>query len=174
MKRIVFKAIIDRLKAELNTPEVLAIYKPITHFDRFRNQFAKEDQENVIPKPAILIEFVPHPWKDQSRGVQEAQVDIKLHIGQASYETFQEGLTNADQALLTLDYLELVHQAMHNFSHECFTNLTRVAEGEDTNYDHVIVDTLTYRTTLLDASAAKNRNKEKKNISICVLPNDTE
>jgi hypothetical protein len=172
MKRVIFKAIIDRLKAELNTPEVLAIFPALTHFDRFRNQFAKEDQENLIPKPAILVELVPHTWKDQSQGVQEAQLDIKLHIGQASYATFQDGLTNEEQALLTFDYLELVHQALHNYSHECFTNLTRVAEGEDTNHDHIVVDTLTYRTTILDTSAATNRKKTSQAITFAVLPKE--
>ncbi len=166
--------IAERLDQELNKTAVTAIHGKLDFIARYNNQFDTDDQELAIPEPAILIQFLDTEWKTQSRGIQQGDTLIVLHVGIDSIADDNYYSSNKDKALLIDAYMDLIHKAMQGFQADCSGSLNRISSAEDSNHDHKFVQTMTYKSSITDNTASKAAQlTEKENVGIEVVREKT-
>lgn len=165
--------IAQRLDQELNTAPIIAEHGKLDFIARFNNQFEREDQELAVPKPAILIQFLDTAWSTKSRGIQEGDTLIVLHVGINSIADDNYYSSNRSQALLIDAYMDLVHKAMQGLQADCIGSLDRVSSAEDGNHDHIFVQTMTYKSSIIDNTASKAAQLTEKDVDVTVVREKT-
>ena len=135
----------------------------LRHVRLFNNQFDRMEQEDTFLFPCLFVEFNELEWVQKSRGLQEANALLRLHVGFESLET---------EELDVFDLIDEIQLVLQDFSGECFTAMSRESETQDTDHDNVMVWIMDYATRITD-EAGLRRNKLVRtslngiNIEVC-------
>jgi len=165
--------IAEKLDQYLNTAPIIADHGKLDFIARFNNQFTSDDQELALSDPAILIQFLDTEWQSKSRGIQEGDTLIVLHVGVNSIADDNYFSDNKDKALLIDAYMDLVHKAMQGFQADCIGSLDRISSAEDANHDEKFVQTMTYKATITDNSASTAAKLTEKKVDVEVVREKT-
>lgn len=137
--------IFNDLKTRLGT------IQGIKHVGLWNNQFARENVENAFLYPCVFIQFTNSNFRELTRGVEQFDSIITLHIGFESYKT-------EDTFILQLK--QDVYKAVHRFQPNTGCSmLLRVDEREDFDHPNVQDYQQDYKTTIKDADANTNGTK---------------
>ena len=117
----------------------------VQHVALWNNQVSNENMEIPFLYPAIFIQFTNDNFKEYSKGIQDFDSVITLHICFESYAT-------DDTAILTLK--ETVYSAVHKKTQTATNSpMYRVAERENYDHNNIQVYEQDYRTTIKDFGA---------------------
>lgn len=162
MKKQLYIALSKRLLKEV--PE-------LKYVARYRGQPNDAEKARVFARPAVFVQFGRIDWRRELQGIQEGDCDLLLHVVYDSWsDSFRQKKAGSDDGaaassqekdLAEFDVLEKIHQALEGWSGESWVGLTRVAEDLDTEVDHLVVELVSYRTRLRDASAWTLRNDDE-------------
>jgi len=133
----------------------------IKTFGLFNNQFNNEKNVNAFQFPCVFLEFGNIGWLSQSKGIQQGETLIRLHIGFETYKT-DNNSNRIDQSNSEIGFLDLVskiHVAINGFDGEYFNPLLRVSEQQNTDHDNVLVWVAEYRTMITDDGAETRYSK---------------
>lgn len=161
MKKIIFEAIAGYLAEKLNTPEMIAKYGSVDYISVWNDQFNAEDEEHVIPKPAIAIDFpAADGWKTATNNWQTGSLVISVYV---AYHTIADSNFFAsdlekEESMKRFDYLQDVQILLQGLNLGAAGKLSRTNEYQDTNADHISVDRIDYLTTVEDCLADPDRN----------------
>jgi len=168
-KKILFQSIKQRLKdevAEFNGVK----NKPVAELGIriFNRQDLDPERHNVLPLRFVLVEFSQTEWLQETRGTQKGTVTVTVRVG------FNSPNNDKLDESGFFDFEEAVHKALHGFGGDCFTNLQRIADRADENFDHVYIQEIDYSTELTDDSAAENNKLISKTISTLKVTKDLD
>ena len=158
MYRDAYINIATQLDAKLNLPSVISEHGELQYIAQFNNQFNTSEEEHVIPKPAILIQFLDSDWKSKGKRQQEALTTIKVFVAQHNIADDNFYSTNKTDALKIDAYMDLVHVALQSFSTTGLGALNRVRSQQDESHDHIFVQVMEYEAKILDCSADVTQN----------------
>jgi len=153
MKKIIFEAIAGYLAANLNTPELIALYDEVMYIGLYNAQFSTDEEEHAIPKPAIAIDFPSSDgWKSATSNQQVGEMIISVYI---AYDTKAESNFFGSpedklESMKRLDYLQVVQNLLQGFEMGAGGQMSRINEFQDANYDHVSIDRIDYMTRVED------------------------
>ncbi len=156
MKAELFEAIALRLKEKMNTTVLKSTYGPLNYIARFRNQF--EDPNEALPRLAVAIEFSEIRFETQSKLIQEATFEVRIHCYNASLKKQKMGLTEVE-GLATLQYLAEINKALQGWKPDCFSTMIRKQEIDDVTYDNKLKDIIVYEIMAVDRSADKRNDQ---------------
>lgn len=151
----------------------LVAHAPLVRtIDLWNEQPTFHAQELPIITPAVYIEFLGIDWNTIGTGpIQHGYCTIRLHIAQHIVaDTFAidtATATNQPLALARFAILQQVHDALQNFANPNLKSLNRIASDIDTNHDGLLVDTINYRTTIIDDLVTTNANNP---YTIAIMP----
>lgn len=151
--------IAERLNQELNKTTVIDEHAKLDFIARFNNQFSREELENAVPKPAILIQFLPTTWTTKGKQLQEGESTIVIHIGMKTIADDNFFSNTKAEALKTDAYVDLVHKALQGFSAPCLGALSRTSSETDEDHSEIFVEKLFYSSVITDASSHSDIGK---------------
>ena len=134
MRKLIYLSLIDRLKGltdETGQPEV-------KHIDLWNEQVEFIEQEEPFGTPAVFVEFRPVRWATLGGTVQQADVDIRLHIVTPWKGSAKDGSIFQQDALERFALLERIDRCLFNLQGAeggtsfCMTRRT----GSSTNHNH--------------------------------------
>lgn len=150
--------IAERLDAILNQTTVSSVHGKLQFIALYNNQFQTSNQEHVMPKPAILIQFADADWKTKANGIQQADCLIRLHIGMHNIADDNFYSSTKSEALKVDDYLDIIQEALQGFSAECLGSMKRTKSYHDESHDHIFVQVMEYTASITDDSGNKKKN----------------
>lgn len=124
----------------------------VAWIDLNRGQLNTPEAHYPFPKPAILIHLGEREWEVTGKGVQRVEgAEVKITLVQDNYSQTFDGASNQEEAMqAVLDFPEQVYLALQDVSGEGFSSLNRVSEGETLFDNVIIVDEITFHTTIID------------------------
>ena len=134
MRKLIYLSLIGRLKGlkdDAGQPEV-------KHFDLWNEQVEFIEQEEPFGIPAVFVEFRPVRWATLGGMVQQADVDIRLHIVTRWKGSAKDGSLFLTDALERFDLLNRIDRCLFNLQEAeggtSFCMFRRT--GSSTNHDH--------------------------------------
>lgn len=134
MRKLIYLSLIGRLKGlkdDAGQPEV-------KHFDLWNEQVEFIEQEEPFGIPAVFVEFRPVRWATLGGMVQQADVDIRLHIVTRWKGSAKDGSLFLTDALERFDLLDRIDRCLFNLQEAeggtSFCMFRRT--GSSTNHDH--------------------------------------
>ncbi len=116
----------------------------IKHAGIYKN--VDESKENPNLMPAVLIEFMPHEFRELTFGVQDFDLQIKLHVEFESYK---------DEDIDVLNCVEAVFTKIQHKQYGEFNKLIRISEETDNEMTNKQVYKMIFKTHGKDYSADK-------------------
>lgn len=144
-----YKEIMERIQARI--PGVRWI-------DLDRGQIDDPENHYTIDFPAILISFGDIPWGSIMEKVNHGECEITLRIAYKPYNDSSNHTpeTIRDQALTELGIRQSLNATLQGFAGSNFNELQHVGTSQEPREDGMLVFAETYKTLLVDNSAAKN------------------
>ena len=134
MRKLIYLSLIGRLKGlkdDAGQPEV-------KHFDLWNEQVEFIEQEEPFGILAVFVEFRPVRWATLGGMVQQADVDIRLHIVTRWKGSAKDGSLFLTDALERFDLLDRIDRCLFNLQEAeggtSFCMFRRT--GSSTNHDH--------------------------------------
>ena len=134
MRKLIYLSLIGRLKGlkdDAGQPEV-------KHFDLWNEQVEFIEQEEPFGIPAVFVEFRPVRWATLGGMVQQADVDIRLHIVTRWKGSAKDGSLFLTDALERFDLLDRIDRCLFNLQEAeggtSFCMFRRT--GSSTNHNH--------------------------------------
>lgn len=134
MRKLIYLSLTDRLKRledQTGQPEV-------KHIDLWNEQVEFIEQEEPFDTPAVFVEFRPVRWSTLGGMVQQADVDIRLHIITRWEGSAKDGSPFQKDALERFDLLDRMDNALFNLQGSeggtSFCMFRRT--GSSTNHNH--------------------------------------
>lgn len=159
MYALPYLQIAERLNQELNKTAVKTEHGKLDFIARFNNQFSREELENAVPKPAILIQFLPTTWTTKGKQIQEGESTIVIHIGMKTLADDNFFSDTKTDALKTDAYVDIVHRALQGFAAPCLGALSRISSETDEDHSEIFVEKLFYSSVITDASTSTDIGK---------------
>lgn len=111
----------------------------------WNNQFEREKEENAFLFPCCFIEFNNSNFKDTTRGVQQFDSIVTLHLGFESYK---------DEDTFILQLKQDVYKKVHTLQcGDSASKLLRIDERQNFDHDNIQDYQTDYKTTIKDADA---------------------
>lgn len=137
----------------------------IKHVLLYNSQFQNMDREKSFEFPCVFVEFLQLAWSPKTRGVQEAEATIRLHVG---FENLMR------EELHKFDVIDNeVHKWIEGLEGCNFGKLTRVNEEQDINHDNVYVWIIDYAVIITDESGARIGRLQSTNVTDFPINVDT-
>ena len=139
----------------------LSAISGIKHVSLWNNQYTNEAQENAFLYPCVFIQFTDENFRDTTKGVQQYDSIITLHIGFESYK-------DTDTDILTLK--QTIYAAVHTL--QVGTDNSKLLRvGERQNFDHSNVQDyeMDFKTTIKDADAAITHITQIADLNLTVI-----
>lgn len=128
------------------------------HIGLWNRQVEFVEMEAPIQTPAVFIQFHPFRWKQLGQGIQEAELEMTLHLVSASKATPQHGSSFATGALARFAHMSTLHRDMVAFvgNGEGWMAGTpeRIATDIDHDFGELTDDRQTYRIPVSDAGTS--------------------
>ena len=132
MKKEFYSNIKSRLETKLGDE--------IKHIALWNSQIDNEQTEKPFRFPALFLEFTNIDFRSETSGVQKCDLEFTIHC------CFSQLIDDID----LLDTFQNVASALHLYSDDYFSAITRVSEQMDPDHDRVIDWTITFVCTLTD------------------------
>lgn len=124
----------------------------IKHVGLWNNQFERENVENPFLYPCVFIQFTNDNFAELSKGIQQYDSVVTLHIGFESY-------IDEDTAILTLK--DLIYSSLHKVSNTATSSiLYRIAERQNFDHSNIQAYEVDFRTTIKDFGADQRATTE--------------
>ena len=144
MRKLVYLSLIGRLKGlkdDAGQPEV-------KHFDLWNEQVEFIEQEEPFGTPAVFVEFRPVRWATLGGMVQQADVDIRLHIVTRWKGSAKDGSLFQTDALERFDLLDRIDRCLFNLQESeggtSFCMFRRTGSSTNHNHDELVEDIADY------------------------------
>jgi hypothetical protein len=117
---------------------------------KFVGLWSNNEEQMDIPDllPAIYIEFLPAQYRELTNGIQDFDIDIKLHIIFESYK-------DVDLDVLALE--DKVFSVVHKKQYGFWGQLIRVSDQQDFDHTNVQEFSQIYRARSCKTYTADNR-----------------
>lgn len=125
----------------------------IKHFDLWNQNVDFIDEDRRWNRPAIFVEFKPIRWQTAGQKVQEAVVDIHLHIVTDWYGQTQRDSPKQAQALEYLNIPDKVVGVLQNKMLTLSGCLTRTQSLINHNHERYLDSVEVYQAHIRDNSA---------------------
>lgn len=127
----------------------------IKYFDLWNRQLEFLAEDSPADYPAVYLELLPIQWEDLSHGIQQGELEFKLHI---VTPWFGQTYSNAPAEVSSeqLDYLNLPTIIFKTLQTATITNcnsITRTATEFDHNHEKLIETIESYKCLTIDSSA---------------------
>ncbi len=146
MRKQLYLAIIDRLK---QLTDDLG-HRLVKHFDLWNLNVEFIELERAFEMPAVFIEFCNIEWKTLSGGVQQADVDVRLHVVTRYRGEAADGSPFQADALEHFDLLEKINKALFGLEGNGFKAFKRIGSATNHNHEEIIENVETYRAMVID------------------------
>ena len=123
------------------------------HFDLWIPMLEWLDEEPPFALPAVLIEFLPIRWRQQSQGIRDASIELRLHI---VARRRQPSRNPAPGQMEPTDYLNLpdgLQLCLHGFKSGSFGTFTNTISETDHQFDELAHMIETFTTLATDSTA---------------------
>jgi hypothetical protein len=141
--------------------------KLFQHIDLWNQNVEFLEEDRHWNRPALFIEFKPIVWQTAGERVQEAVIDINLHIVTDWYGQTQEDSPKQSQGLDYLDIPDQVVAALHNLKLTLSGSLTRTQSIINHNHARYCDSIEVYQTHIRDNSAyIENDTVKKTSVSL--------
>ena len=144
MRKLIYLSLIGRLKGlkdDAGQPEV-------KHFDLWNEQVEFIEQEEPFGIPAVFVEFRPVRWATLGGMVQQADVDIRLHIVTRWKGSAKDGSLFLTDALERFDLLDRIDRCLFNLQEAeggtSFCMFRRTGSSTNHNHDELVEDIADY------------------------------
>lgn len=144
MRKLIYLSLIGRLKGlkdDAGQPEV-------KHFDLWNEQVEFIEQEEPFGTPAVFVEFRPVRWATLGGMVQQADVDIRLHIVTRWKGSAKDGSLFQTDALERFDLLDRIDRCLFNLQESeggtSFCMFRRTGSSTNHNHDELVEDIADY------------------------------
>ncbi len=127
----------------------------IQYFDLFNNQFSHLAEETVMRYPCVLVEFPAIQWRSLGRGVQQASVQITLHVAAkiTNGKTFRLfGRKRETDGLAYMRLLDAIHNRLRTLRLPYAGSFVRTSSVTDHDHDALVVSAETYSVLCNDIS----------------------
>lgn len=151
MRKEIYRALKERLLSIREDGETSC--PVIKHIALWNKQVEFMEQESVFPLPAVFVEFDKITWRTQSGGLQDADLNIALHV-----------LTNAvpegyDGDEFHLDLLDKINNCLSGFTSDYMGSMVRVASVPCHDHEEILDDTEVFKCFVTDDSACRKTVK---------------
>ena len=144
MRKLIYLSLIGRLKGlkdDAGQPEV-------KHFDLWNEQVEFIEQEEPFGIPAVFVEFRPVRWATLGGMVQQADVDIRLHIVTRWKGSAKDGSLFLTDALERFDLLDRIDRCLFNLQEAeggtSFCMFRRTGSSTTHDHDDLVADIADY------------------------------
>lgn len=108
----------------------------------YKNVDERKDNPNLMP--AVLIEFMPHDFRELTNAVQDYDLQVRLHVEFESYKDEDIDVLNCVEAV----YVKVAHKQYAGFS-----KMIRISEETDNEMTNKQVYKMIFKTHAKDFSA---------------------
>ncbi|MBK9292582.1 MAG: hypothetical protein IPM52_13300 [Bacteroidetes bacterium] len=161
MRQQLFLALVQRLQLLCRHPngsfymhsQAGHEHQVFRHFDLWSPMLEWLDEEPPFALPALFIEFAPIQWRQQSQGIRDATITLRLHI---VARRRQPSRNPAQGQSMPTDYLALpdgLQLCLHGFKTGSFATFTNTLSETDHQLDELAHLVETYTTLATDSIA---------------------
>ena len=125
----------------------------IRHYDLWNQNVEFIEQDSPFLRPAVFVEFLPHPWDTIMNRVQTATITIRLHIVTDCYAQTADYSPGETQALDYLDLPDKIFAAMQSNAASNSNGFMRTNSIPNHNHETIIDQVEEYTTLINDLSA---------------------
>lgn len=125
------------------------------HFDMWNQNVEFLEQDDPFKAPAAFVEFVPFAWETIGNRVQEATIDIRLHI---VTKWFGQSAKHSPKQSQMLDYLNLPDQVLNELQSleiGSIGTLTRISSEINHNHEKYVDSVEVYRLRVRSEEARR-------------------
>lgn len=137
-------------------PEPQPLFK---HCDLWNRQVEFIEQETQFLTPAVFVEFMPIPWEQLGKNIQEADLTVRFHIVTPWHANTASNIINPEVRATALSYLDIptvlfrqLHGQHGSFGTGNFNALTRVKSIPNHDHERFVDSIEEYRCRLKDLS----------------------
>lgn len=167
MRAQLYLDIQNKLSAIIGT-DGLPVFK---HFDLWNQNTKFIEEETPFQFPAIFIEFFPFTWQQRGLGLQQAEINIKIHV---VTKWFANTAMYSPDQLKAIEYLDLPEKAFAALHCKGTTNtngLMRTNSTTNHNHNTIVDNTEEYKTLITSSTAAMSSQTQVNNTSIVINNN---
>jgi len=128
----------------------------IQHFDIWNKQVEFMAKERPFKFPAVFIEFKPITWRELSAGVQEADIQVHLHLVHKTKASARDASADQSVALAYLDLPDAVNLCLHGWHTAYSGPFVRVQTLPNHDHEEMILETEVYQAKVTDMSAVRD------------------
>lgn len=165
----IFITLADAIMEGLGRPEQQPY--PLKWVDRFVGQYQDAAQEHPIITPAVYLELFVLESTQQSAGVVDSRVQLRVHVVQRwttdghqtmyDQEDPQRLNERREHVRKMYQFVDEVHKVVANFNGCGLASLFRAGLAPDITPDSLVVDVMTYEGTHTDEQALIEARKNK-------------
>ena len=136
-------------------------------------QFLEEDRH--WNRPALFVEFMPIAWETNGQKVQDATVDIHLHIVTDWFGGSPDDNHRQQEALSYLDLPDIVLAKLQNMKLTLSGSLTRTQSIINHNHERILDSVEIYQARIRDNSAMiVNQRVEATAVTLKITTDETQ
>ncbi|MFR9574281.1 MAG: hypothetical protein SNG79_01315 [Rikenellaceae bacterium] len=137
----------DQTLEEIEKGEISPQYA-VKHICLWNRQVEFAEQENIFETPAVFIQFGKIAWRAQSGRVQDAEVEISLHVvTTAKPEEYDDEFH--------LELLDSINTILHGYSCDSFSTMGRIASIPCHDHEELLENIEVFRCHVRDTGAVK-------------------
>ncbi|MDK2909661.1 MAG: hypothetical protein PWR20_1228 [Bacteroidales bacterium] len=129
----------------------------IRHVALWNRQVDFLETEGTFATPAVFVQFLPMQWHQLSQGVEEAQLQLVLHLACTTKASAKSTDQFKDAALQRFYLLANLHKSFVSFTRSgpswMAGNPERLSLDIDHDHGELTDDRMTYRLPVADATA---------------------
>lgn len=154
MRKQLYIDIVEKLKT-INNAELTQLFK---HFDLWNQNVEFIQEETPFEFPACFIEFLPIAWETIGGRIQQATINIRLHIVTAWYISTADNNPLHEQSLEYLDIPDRVMKALQSEAVPQTNGWMRVSSVINHNHGTIIDSVEEYKTHVTDYSTQESQS----------------
>lgn len=143
MRKKIYLAVIERLKE-------IAGDNQIKHFDLWNQNVEFIEQDTTFDMPAVFVEFAPILWKTLGNNVQQADVEVRLHVVTEYKGATADNSEFQTDALAYFDLLDAINKKIFGLSGTGFNAFKRTSSATNHNHEEIIESIEVYSTNVID------------------------
>lgn len=143
MRKRIYLAVVERLKEITGEIE-------IKHFDLWNQNVEFIEQDTAFDMPAVFVEFAPILWKTLGNNIQQADIEVRLHVVTEYKGNTSDNSELQSEALVYFDLLDAINRKMFGLKGEGFNAFTRVSSATNHNHEEIIENIEIFTTKVID------------------------